>query len=419
MTPDPVIRTGLSLPPARRTDRLRRAAILLALGALVGCGETGPSELFPQITGKPPASSVPEMVMTPVGFDQIPGWVFDRHSAALGAFVRSCTRMEGQPADRPVGPDGIAGLAGQWRPVCDAARGIPENDDPGARYFFETWFEARLVSDGQDSDGLFTGYYEAELRASRVRHTIYRWPLYRRPADLVSADLGDFRPTLKGERVAGRLQDGRFEPYPDRAAIEAGALSGRGLELVYADNPIDAFFLHIQGSGIVRLDDGGVIRVGYDGDNGYTYVSIGKVLRDSGTLKPAELGMAGIRNWMERNPFQAADVMNHNPRYIFFREISGEGPIGAQGVPLTPGRSLAVDPKYIPLGVPMWLDAQHPTVKDAPFRRLVIAQDTGNAIKGVVRGDLFWGSGKQAGESAGTMKSLGRYYVLLPRQSPQ
>ena len=418
MTLDPATRTGLSSPPAPRIERFRRAAILLVLGTLVGCADFQPAALLPSAPEKPVAGAV-NLVLTPVDFSVIPSWTFDRHSEALKTFIRSCSRLDGLPADKPVGPNGIGGVAGQWRPICDAARGIPEGDDPAARYFFESQFEPRLVSDGKDPVGLFTGYYEAEIRASRIRHTIYRWPLYRKPADLVPADLGAFRPEWAGEKIAGRLYDGNFVPYPSRADIEAGALAGRGLELMYADSPIDVFFLQIQGSGIVRLDDGGVVRVGYAGDNGRQYVSIGKYMRDTGILKPAELSMAGIREWMRQNPFEAADVMNRNPRYIFFREIAGEGPIGAQGVPLTPGRSLAVDPKYIPLGVPIWLDIEHPSVPDTPLRRLVIAQDTGGAIKGAVRGDLFWGSGAAAGERAGAMKSIGQYFVLLPRTRSQ
>ncbi|MHA1569976.1 MAG: murein transglycosylase A, partial [Alphaproteobacteria bacterium] len=207
----------------------------------------------------------------------------------------------------------------------------------------------------------------------------------------------------------------RLEPYPARARIVSGALDGALPVLLWLDDPADAFVLHIQGSGRVRLAGGGTVRVGYDGNNGHPFVSIGRKMLDRGLIEPEDASMQAIRRWLRANPAKARALLDEYPRYIFFREIEGEGPIGAQGVALTPGRSLAVDPQFVPLGAPLWLDTSQPGSSDQPLRRLVVAQDTGGAILGAVRGDLFWGTGEAALEEAGRMKQPGQYYQLLPR----
>ena len=333
-------------------------------------------------------------VLTPAAFADLPGWEEDDHSTALAAFLRSCRRMTG--------------------PACDAASRAPADT---ARAFFESHFQPFAVNAGQE--GLFTGYYEPLLQGSRERSDRYRVPLYVRPPDLVTVDLGDFREELKGQRIAGRVEEGALVPYPDRKAIEEGALDGRDLELVWVDDPVDAFFLQIQGSGRVRLDDGSEMRVGYAAQNGHPYFAIGKDLIERGALAREEVTMQSIRGWLEQNPDLADDVMARNASYVFFEELKGEGPLGAQGVPLTPGRSLAVDLKHWTLGTPVWLDTRAPSPRpgepDRPLRRLVIAQDTGGAIVGVVRGDVFWGHGGDAAEIAGRMKHSGSMWVLLPR----
>lgn len=338
-------------------------------------------------------------VLTPATFAHLPGWEEDDLSGALSAFLRSCRRLRSE-AD--------------WSPVCDAAARAGS-----ARTFFETHFQPFAVSAGDDPEGLFTGYYEPLLQGSRKRSDRYRVPLYIRPPDLVMVDLGDFREELKGQRIAGRVEEGDLVPYPDRKAIEEGALSGRELELVWVDDAVDAFFLQIQGSGRVRLDGGSEMRVGYAAQNGHPYFAIGKDLVERGAMPREEVSMQSIRRWLAQNPKLADDVMARNASYVFFEELQGEGPLGAQGVPLTPGRSLAVDLKHWTLGTPMWLDARAPSPRegepDRPLRRLMIAQDTGGAITGVVRGDVFWGHGDEAAEVAGRMKHPGRMWVLLPR----
>jgi membrane-bound lytic murein transglycosylase A len=232
---------------------------------------------------------------------------------------------------------------------------------------------------------------------------------------LVSADLGRFDARLKGRRVTGRVRGGRLVPYATRGEIDAGALSGRGLEILWVDDAADAFFLHVQGSGRVILDTGRVVRLGFANRNGHSYRSIGRELIRRGALPKHGASMWAIRDWIAANPDQAASLLAANPSYIFFRIIEGEGPIGAQGVPLTPERSLAVDTRFLPLGLPLWLDTVQPGGSDRPLRRLMVAQDTGSAIKGPVRGDFFWGYGIKAARNAGTMKSHGRYYLLIPK----
>ena len=287
---------------------------------------------------------------------------------------------------------------------------------PGAaRQFFENWFSAYKVSDRGNLDGLFTGYFEPLLHGSLKKTPRYSVPLYKKPGDLVTVKLGKFNAALMGQQITGRLRANTLVPYAKRAEIERGALSGKGLELVWVDDPVDAFFLQIQGSGLVRLPSGKILRVGYAGKNGQPYFAIGRDLVARGALTTENVSLQTIRAWLAANPAEAQAVMNKNQSYVFFRVITGAGPIGAQGVPLTAGHSLAVDRRYIPLGAPLWLDTTDPLVPGAPLRRLVIAQDTGGAIKGVVRGDFFWGAGDWARNSAGKMKQPGRFYILLPR----
>lgn len=362
------------------------------------------------------------LALEPATFADLPGWSEDPMAPALDAFRRSCARMAALPAEAPLGGAGFAGTAGEWSDACAAAQKVPAGNDAAARGFFESWFlplSARAEG-GEGGDGLFTGYYEPLLEGSRTKSERYDVPLYGRPPDLVSVDLGVFREDLKGRRIAGRVEDGKLVPYANREAIEQGVLAGRDLELVWVDDPIDAFFLQIQGSGRVRLAEGGEMRVGYAGENGHSYFAIGRELVKRGALRKEEVSMQSIRRWLEEHPAEAPSVLATNASYVFFQEIEGEGPLGAEGIPITPGRSLAVDRKHWPLGVPLWLDTEAPAARegarDRPLRRLVIAQDTGGAIRGPIRGDVFWGAGEEAAEIAGRMKHPGKLWVLLPKE---
>lgn len=396
----------MRLSPGRAPAVFALGAALLLAGLLTACGPRPPAGQ-PQ-EEKPPA----RLTLEPTSFDRLGGWAKDDHAAALPAFVRSCGRLRTLPPDRPLGP---AGTVGDWLAPCTAAASVPAGDAQAARLFFETWFSPWTAGDGESAEGLFTGYYEAELNGSLAPSEVYATPLYRRPPELVMVDLGEFRDTLKGERIAGRVVEGRLRPYEDRARIDGGALDGRDLELLWVDDPVDAFFLQIQGSGRVVLDDGRNLRIGYDGQNGHPYYAIGRELVARGALSREEVSMQSIRAWLEANPAEAKAVMDLNPSYVFFRVLDGEGPVGAQGVPLTPGRSLAVDRSFVPYGVPVWLEAEDPLDPGTRFSRLMVAQDTGGAIRGPVRGDVFWGHGEEAELRAGRMRSRGTYHLLLPR----
>jgi membrane-bound lytic murein transglycosylase A len=366
------------------------------------------------------------LALHPAAFSDLAGWYDDDQQHALAAFRRSCAAILRLPADRPMAPDARFGRAADWRAPCLAAQalGVEASDQPAlVRAFFERWFKPFAVSSNGRSTGLFTGYYEPTVDGRLTPDPAYRFALYRCPSDLVSVDLGQFRADLAGRRIAGRVVNGRLEPFAPRAAIEDGALAGRGLELVWLKSPVDAFFLHIQGSGRVRLKDGRIMRVGYAGGNGHAYHAIGRALVARGALTKKELSLQSIRTWLIAHPGKARAVMQQNPSFVFFRKLSGDGPIGAQGVVLTPGRSLAVDRAFLPLGAPVWLETTRPGVRgiepdSLPYRRLMVAQDTGGAIRGVVRGDVFWGTGRYAEDMAGHMKQRGHYFVLLPRLAP-
>ena len=359
--------------------------------------------------------------LTALSFDDIAGWSEDDHAPALTAFRRSCDKLVASGASRSVGIARVPLTPEDWNPVCEAAARTPGEDALAARQFFEEWFQPFRAAGAEGDEGLFTGYFEIELRGARQNGDGMSVPIYRLPDDHVVADLGLFDDGLKGRRLIGRVDGGRLQPYHTRAAIDRGVIAGRDLEMLWIDDPVDVFMLHVQGSGRVVLPDGEVVRVGFAGHNGHDYASIGRELIARGELERGQADWPDIRRWIASNPARAADLFAVNPRYIFFRVIDGippdAGPLGAQGVPLTPGRSLAVDRRYLPLGVPLWLDTVEPGDTSRPLRRLVVAQDAGGAIKGVVRGDLFWGFGAPALAQAGRMRSPGRYFLLLPKSA--
>ena len=370
---------------------------------------------------RPVPAPPPRLVLTAAEFADLSGWQTSDLRASLSAFRRSCERFRLQPASRTVGPDGRAGQVGDWRQVCDDSEALDGADSDAVRAYFERWFVPLEVADNDQVSGIFTGYYEPELRGSRRKHGRYSVPLYARPDDLVMVNLGRFRKDLGGRRIAGRVVNGQLRPFETRAEIEDGALAGKDLELLWVDDAIDAFFLHIQGSGRVALDDGAVERMGYAGQNGHPYFAIGRELIARGALRKDEVSLQTIRAWLRANPDDAAAVMNKNRSFVFFRRLTGDGPVGAFQVALTPRASLAVDRRYIPLGVPVWLETRLPRLDSSDvgaseaWQNLLIAQDTGGAIRGIVRGDIFFGSGDEAEALAGRIKSPGQYFILLPR----
>ncbi|MBT4908304.1 MAG: murein transglycosylase A [Rhodospirillaceae bacterium] len=384
--------------------RITRYVLLVGMIALAAC------EI--EKTPAPEAATS----YTPVAFDELPGWDADALAEALPAWQRSCARMAPQPDVKKIGPStgNVAGTVADWRPVCAGLDGLPAGDSGALRSFIEANLVPLRVRGKADDPGLFTGYFEPIIEASRERTPIYHEPIYALPRDHVSVRLEDFDPELKGHSIVGRVENGRLVPYRQRGEIEAGAINDSARILFWARDTLDVFILQVQGSGIAALPDGSRTRIGFAGHNGHNYGSVGRWLIENGKLDAGRAGWEDIRAWLEANPKIMRDTLAVNRRFIFFREIDGDGPTGAAGVTLTAERSMAVDPKHVPLNVPVWLDAEHPD-GNSRLQRLMVAQDTGNAIRGAVRGDFYWGTGRAALDKAGRMKSRGAYYILVPR----
>ncbi|HTG37320.1 murein transglycosylase A [Sphingomonas sp.] len=315
---------------------------------------------------------------------------------ALAAFRTSCPSLQ-----RRTDATGLTRGA-DWVPVCGAA--VRASD---ATRFFRKQFETIQIADGK---AFATGYYEPEIAGSRTRRAGYDTPVYGVPGDLVEVDLTPFATDLAGRKIRGRIENGRFLPYPDRTAIENGALAGRGLEIAWAADPVELFFLQVQGSGRLRLPDGGVMRIGYAGQNGRPYTGIGALMRDRGLLAPGQASMQGIMAWLRAHPEEGRAIMRENKSVVFFRELTGPGPLGAMGLPVTGRTSIAADPRFVPLGAPVFLSMDR-----ADANGIWIAQDTGGAIKGANRFDTFWGAGAEARAIAGGMSARGTAFILVPR----
>ncbi|WP_279483146.1 murein transglycosylase A [Aureimonas sp. SK2] len=352
----------------------------------------------------------------PLGFDDLPAWGRADHRPALFAFRRSAPTILGSGA----APAAFGLRPADFAPAARAAlKGGPDPTRTEARAFFEHFFRpAEILTQGAPAPGFVTGYYEPELPASRQATPRFRVPLYRRPDDLLSLEDSETAEGLEPDtRFALRDGSGRLRPYPDRAAIEGGWLKGRGLELVFLESAVDAFFVHVQGSARLALPGGETMRVGYAAKNGHRFTAIGRVLVGEGELPLEGADMAGIRRWLAAHPERAEALLHRNRSFIFFREVPvepGAGPIGGSGVPLTPFGSLAVDAALHAYGMPVFVEAPGLAVAGAPFGRLLVAQDTGSAIVGAARGDIFTGSGDEAGEIAGTIRHSARFLALLP-----
>ena len=382
------------------------------MALLLGACATSPK---PSKTPSPapsvPAQPAPKAEIIPstdylrvVSFDQLPGWAEDDLTQLWPAFLASC--------------EVLIRRAG-WQEVCADARQLNSADSAGLRNFFESRFLPHQVrnTDGSAS-GTVTGYYEPLLRGSRTRGGLFQTPLNRPPDDLLTVELGSVYPELKNMRLRGRLSGNKVLPYYTRAELMQKGLAP-GTELVWVDNAIDAFFLQVQGSGRIILEESKeTIRMAYADQNGHTYKSIGRYLIERGELKLEQASMQGIKAWAAANPHRLQELLNANPSYVFFREEkitdAGKGPRGALGVPLTAQRSIAIDPQFIALGAPVFLSTTRPD-SGLPLRQLMMAQDTGGAIRNAVRADFFWGFGDQAGELAGKMKQAGQMWLLLPK----
>lgn len=359
------------------------------------------------------AKAVPDYsLLKPGKWEDIDGLMQDDLSAAWDAWLQSCSTLINQSIkNKP-----------QWQSSCSAAKALTKPNNAAIIAYLTTHFDVYSATSAEgESTGLITGYYEPLLQGSRKQSAQYPYPLYALPKDMVTVELADVYPELKFKRIRGKLIDSKqgakkLIPYLTRAEIEANPSPLAGSEIVWINDIIDVFFLHIQGSGLVNLDNGQQVHVGYADQNGHAYNSIGRLLIERGDLTSDQASMQGIKNWARNNLDKLRDLLNNNPSYVFFRELPAglPGPLGALGVPITAERSVAIDPKYIPLGAPLFLSTTQPN-SAIPLKRLMVAQDTGGAIKGGVRADFFWGAGDAAGKQAGAMKQQGKIWVLLPK----
>ena len=384
---------------------MRYLLVIAATLALAACVRMVP-DMRPETPAVLPPGTVSSAAFAPVtrGVDvnQL-GLGDDDAGTALVSFLESCPAI--------LKRDDQSGLTfpEDWRPACEAASAWPVSD---ARRFFASYFETARVGDGA---AFATGYYEPEIRGSRTRAPGYDVPVYAPPPELVRAWPDDTPESERsGRPPLGRYDStGRFVPYYDRTQIELGALAGRGLEIAWAADPVEFFFLQIQGSGLLRLPDGSLMRIGYAGQNGREYVGIGRVMRERGLIGAGTeyaTSMQGIMEYIRDHPAQGQDIMRLNKSWIFFRELATDGPLGSLGVPVRREASVAVDPNFVPYGAPVFLDLERDEADG-----LWIAQDTGGAIKGTNRFDTFWGNGTDAREIAGSMSASGQALVLLPR----
>ncbi|MGE0054649.1 MAG: murein transglycosylase A [Hyphomicrobium sp.] len=398
---------------------------LTAIDSTVPANAEDPAKSAPKkkivITVGVPSKTMTKQSFTlnPASFADLPGWAEDDHLSAWKAFLSSCPvlvqRADAGKATKPMSQT----LAGTCRFALSQAASGKKMTKASARAFFEANFRPRRV-DQTISGGLLTGYYEPMLQASRTPQGEFTTPIYRRPPDLVNMVSESDRGAKSEKFTHMRKTDDGLVPFLTRAEIEQGGLSGQGLELLYFRDPVDVYFLQVQGSGHIELPDGQKIRIGYDGKNGYPYTSIGRELIQAGTFTMDNMSLKALSKWLKADRERAAPVMWKNQSYVFFRELTdndGDGPVGALGTSLHSGRSLAVDTAYHALGVPIYVSAptlKHATRNPSGFNRLMIAQDVGSAIKGPERGDIFFGSGDKAGRIAGVTKHPGHFFVLEP-----
>ncbi|MFM7481708.1 MAG: murein transglycosylase A [Candidatus Methylopumilus sp.] len=318
------------------------------------------------------------------------------------AWLRSCSVLKQKDA---------------WKKVCDLAEDIKDPSDENIKNYFKKYFNLYSATNMDGSDtGTITGYYQPILKGSKFKTSHYKVPLYTTPKDLITVDLSEVYPELKSKRLRGKLAGNKLIPYLSRAEIDGQGSPLAGNEIVWVEDPVEAFFLEIQGSGIIQLDNGEAMQIGYADQNGYPFKAIGSTLVQKKEITMTEASMEGIKNWARKNITKLREFLNMNASYVFFRKLPNDlpGPIGALGVSIEAERSVAIDPKFVPLGAPIFLSTTQPNTNE-PLERLMVAQDTGGAIRGGVRADFYWGSGDEAGRKAGSMKQQGKIWTLLPR----
>lgn len=362
--------------------------------------------------------STQKITIKEASFAHLPGWKTTPVKQSLNAFRLSCKTFLKQDPEKWTGTDHIAIQIKDWQPACRAAMSNDLVSDSAIRAFFQTWFKPVAFHQGKPVHGLFTGYFMPLLKGSLNKTKDYTVPVYGVPSNLITAKLDQFNPEFKNKRIAGRLDGKRLVPFYTREEINKGALRNKAPILFWINSPMDRVFLEIEGSGVVDLVDGKRIYVGYASENGAPYTSIAAVMIKKGILTPNTASSENIKQYLVDHPKEIDHVLNQNKSFIFFSHLKSNAALGAQGVGLTPGYSLAIDPKWIPYGTPTWLSTSVPTKDNngkIPFNRLMVAQDTGGAIRGTVRGDIFWGAGEEASYIANHMRDHGRYWLLLPR----
>jgi len=362
---------------------------------------------------QPEVVKKPTLELIPAGFDELPSWKRDDFSESIPVFAANCKKIAHMKGEH-IGNSKVKIQTKAYQNICKKFFVKDIKTSEQFRVFLEQNFEPHLVTDNGNSEGKITSYYEAEIYASRKKHGKYQYPIYGKPDSLIEVNLQDFDKALPSRRLTGRVEGQKFIPYHTRADIENKPFEAP--VILWSDSYIDIYVMQIQGSAVAKMDDGSKLRVGYADNNGHAFKGIGSILQSKKLLEPGKASMLHIKEWMKNNPDTALKHAQENQRFIFHRLIEGEGPIGAFGLPLTAGRSMAVDRDIIPLGTMLWLDTTSPEGKK-PMQKLVSAQDVGSAIKGVVRGDYFWGSGgDEVLRLAGSMNTPGRYFILIPRE---
>jgi len=399
---------------------VRQCLLLAATCWLVGC-QSVPPTTQPPVQTKPapvkPSVAVPEKsssitapaqpyaLLKPASWAELPGLAKEDWAASWRAWLQGCQGLKNKP---------------DWQAVCAVALLVNADDAVAIQAYWRQYFNVYQTQQPEGApQGLMTGYYQPVLKGARAASARYPVPLYKTPNDLITVNLSGLFPELKYKRVRGRVQGQSLIPYYSRAEIEQAQSPLAGNELLWVNDAVEAFFLQVQGSGIVELENGERVPVGYADQNGHPYQSIGKLLVERGEMVASEASMQGIKNWALQHPDQLRALLDANPSYVFFKLLPAglSGPLGALGVPLTAARSIAVDPFYIPLGAPVYLASTYPN-SETPLQQLMQAQDTGGAIKGGVRADVYWGEGDSAGKLAGAMRQQGQLWVWLPKTFP-
>lgn len=392
---------GFWCQPKRVSDFLWIAVLALFLN---GCSAEKKTEISPQTSG--------HIKLIQTDFRQLPGWQKENFSEVIPVFRKNCAAVLQNKKEYLYNAQ-IKIKTADMQQLCHQFTQERIQNAAQMKKFLETQTTPYAITDNGNADGKFTSYYEAEIRASATQTDRYKYPIYGKPTDLIETNPHDFDDSLPSVRLVGRVENGRFVPYYDRRHIEKNTMNAP--VLMWGDDLVDIHFMQIQGSAVAKMTDGSEVRIGFADSNGRKFKGIGSILLAEGVIEPKDSSMPKIREWLRKNPHKAADLMARNERFIFQRIHNADGPLGAMGIPLVAGRSLAVDHSFIPLGAVMWLATQNPDHE--PIEKVVFAQDIGSAIKGIVRGDYFWGHGEEALYHAGRMNSVGKYYLLAPKHA--